>query len=126
VGATGLGVDAATLPKSDQRAGVFGYDRRTAQGDITDGAGATIMAIETDVETGPWVAGGPATARGLDPGTQPYVGSERPFGGLHRGGVMAVMADGSVHFVRKSVSPDFFEALFTIAGGDAHDSPWDD
>jgi len=126
VGATGVGKDAAELPKKDSRTGVFGYERRTAFADIKDGTEFTIMVIETDWEPGPWLAGGPPTARGLDPDTQPYVGWDRPFGGLHRGGVMVVMADGSVHFVRKSVSPDVLEALFTIAGGDAHDSPWDD
>ena len=126
VGATGVGRDAAELPKNDSRAGIFGYERRTAIAEIADGTGSTIMDIETDWEPGPWLAGGAPTARGLDPDNQPYVGRERPFGGLHQGGVMAVMADWSVHFVRKSVSPGVLEALFTIAGGDAHDSPWDD
>jgi Protein of unknown function (DUF1559) len=126
VAATGVGSDAAELPKKHARAGIFGYDRRTALAEITDGTAATVMVIETDWEPGPWLAGGPPTARGLDPATQPYVGRDRPFGGLHRGGVMTAMADGSVHLVRKSVSPDVLEALFTIAGGDAHDSPWED
>jgi len=126
VGATGVGRDAAELPKKDSRAGIFGYERWTAIAEIKDGAGTTIMVIETDSEPGPWLAGGPATARGLDPDNQPYVGRERPFGGLHRGGLMAVMADGSTHLVRKSVSPEVLEAMFTIAGGDDHDSPWDD
>jgi Protein of unknown function (DUF1559) len=126
VGATGLGVDAGMLPKSDERAGVFGYGRQTAQREITDGTGVTIMAIETDFETGPWVAGGRPTARGLDNGTQPYLGRHRPFGGMHRDGVMAVMADGSVHFIHESISPQILEALFTIARGDDHDSPWND
>ena len=125
-GATGVGADAAELLKPEGRAGVFGYDRQTSRHDITDGLSKTLMVIETDRETGPWVAGGPPTARGLDQGSRPYVGRERPFGGLHRRGVMAVMADGTVRFIRDSVSPDVLEALFTIAGGDAHDSPWGD
>jgi len=126
VGATGVGVDAAVLPKNDRQTGVFGYERQISMHEITDGASGTVIVIETDWDTGPWVAGGPPTVRGLDLDTPPYVGRDRPFGGLHRGGVMTVMADGSVHLVRKSVSPDVLEALFTIAGGDVHDSPWDD
>jgi hypothetical protein len=39
---------------------------------------------------------------------------------------MAVMADGSVRFVRDSVNSEVLEALFTIAGGDTTGSPWDE
>jgi hypothetical protein len=34
VGIAGLGRDAATLPKTDPRAGYFGYDRQTFLGDV--------------------------------------------------------------------------------------------
>jgi hypothetical protein len=36
IGIAGLGADAPVLPKSDPRAGVFGYDRMTTVADIKD------------------------------------------------------------------------------------------
>src|SRR5262249_19535785 len=118
VAATGLGTDAALLPKSESRAGVFGYDRQTSMREISDGLSDTIMVIETDFQVGPWLAGGPPTARGLDSEALSYLGRGRPFGGLHRGGTMAVFADGTVHFIRDTIDREALEALFTIARGD--------
>ncbi len=124
VGIAGVGRDAPALPDGHPRAGVFGYDRRTKPTDIKDGASTTIMLAETALANGPWTAGGPATVRGLDPSHQPYIGRRRQFGGTHRGGVMAAMADGSVRFVGKSIDPKVFEALATVAGGEALPEDW--
>jgi hypothetical protein len=68
VGIAGLGTDAQALYTGHRRAGVFGHDRHTRPGDITDGAAQTMMVAETDSDLGPWIAGGAATVRGLDPG----------------------------------------------------------
>lgn len=125
VGIAGVGTDAATLPRTDRRAGVFGYDRSAHTGDITDGVSETLLLAETTLDNGPWTAGGPATVRGLDPGRQPYVGQGRQFGGLHRGGVNAVFADGSVRFLSESIDPKVFEALSTVAGGEDLPTGWD-
>ena len=38
----------------------------------------------------------------------------------HPGGVNALFADGSVHFVKNSVSPVTWRALGSIAGGEVH------
>jgi len=126
VGAAGIGPDAAWLSKSDPSAGVFGYDRRISQSDLTDGVSYTILIIETLSEIGPWVAGGRPTVRELLPDSLPLIHRKGQFGGQHRGGVMAALADGSVRFICSSVERHEFEALFTIAGGESHASPWVD
>lgn len=126
VGAAGIGADAAMLSKTDPRTGAFGYDRKITRDDISDGLSSSIMVVETLSENGPWVAGGPATVRALSPDSLPIVGRDGQFGWQHYGGVMAAFADGSVHFIRSSANPDALGALFTIAGNDFHDSPWDE
>lgn len=118
VGIAGVGRDSPALPKEHPRAGVFGYDRQTRLEDIKDGAAATMMVAETALAVGPWIAGGPATVRGLDPDRKPYLGMGKQFGGRHNGGAMVLFADGSVRFVLDSIAPSAFEAVSTIAGGE--------
>ncbi|QDV34843.1 DUF1559 family PulG-like putative transporter [Tautonia plasticadhaerens] len=125
IGIAGLGLDAAELPLVDPRAGVFGFDRLTPPGAITDGTATTMAAAETTESNGPWKAGGPATVRGLDPSRQPYIGRGRQFGGTHRDGAMVAFADGSVRFIRATIDPKVFEALSTIAGGERLPAGWD-
>jgi prepilin-type processing-associated H-X9-DG protein len=79
------------------------------------------MAIETNAANGPWLAGGPATVRGFDPGGPPYLGFNGQFGSFHRNGSEALFADGSVRFLSDTVDPKVFAALATIAGGEAID-----
>ncbi|MFO0960217.1 MAG: DUF1559 domain-containing protein [Isosphaeraceae bacterium] len=119
VGIAGVGRDAALLPVEHPRAGAFGYDRVTAARDIRDGAGATIIVVETGRDNGPWLAGGPPTVRALDPGRGPYLGRGRQFGGVRVGSAVALFADGSVRPVSDSIEPRVFEAIATIAGGEA-------
>lgn len=118
IGIAGLGRDAPILPKSDRRAGVFGYDRQIALADIKDGTASTMIVAETNLANGPWTAGGPATVRGLDPAKTPYIGEGRQFGGSHPGGTIVLFVDGSVHFIRDTINPRTFEAFSTIAGGE--------
>jgi len=125
VGIAGVGVDAPKLPISDPRVGVFGYDRKTKLGDIADGTAFTAMVVQTDQEIGPWAAGGPSTVRGIDTDRKPYVGLGCQFGGIIRGKVCILMADGSVRWVKDSIDPATFEALATIAGGEKVELPTD-
>jgi prepilin-type processing-associated H-X9-DG protein len=118
VGLGGVGKDAALLPEDDPRAGFFGYDRLITRDDVTRGASVTMMATEAATANGPWAAGGPATVRVVDPGDQPYIGTGRPFGGLHPDGVNALFADGHVGWFKATVSPSVWEAHATI-----HDEP---
>ena len=119
IGIAGVGTDAPSLSKSDPRAGVYGYDRQTTIADIKDGAANTMLIAESGRAKGPWLQGATATIRGLDPANQPYVGQGCQFGGLHADGRANVaFADGSVRVVTKTVAPELFEALSTIAGGE--------
>lgn len=118
VGIAGVGSQAAAAPAYDPLVGVFGYDRQTSVKDIKDGTSTTLLLMETALDNGPWTAGGPPTVRGLDPSRQPYLGAGRQFGGTHPGVTGAAFADGSVHFLRNSISPNVLEALATIAGGE--------
>jgi hypothetical protein len=125
IGIAGVGKDAASYPAGDPRAGVFGYGRVTRLQDIKDGTSSTMVVVETSETRSPWTSGGPATVRGLDPSRQPYIGRGRQFGGLHRGGVTVLLADGSTRFVSETIDPKVFEALSTIAGGEALPAGWD-
>jgi prepilin-type processing-associated H-X9-DG protein len=118
VGVAGLGSDAATLPLTHSRAGVFGYNRAVRLRDITDGASETLLIAETAEPLGSWTAGGRSTVRGLDRTRRPYVGRNGQFGGNHRGGAMVVFADGSVRLIRDTIDPAVLESLSTIAGGE--------
>jgi hypothetical protein len=118
IGIASVGIDAPLLPKGHRRAGVFGYDRRTALSDITDGATYTLMVAESARASGSWLAGGPATVRGLNTAELPYIGVGRQFGGLHRSRMCAAFADGSIRFLNDTINPRVLEALCTVAGGE--------
>jgi hypothetical protein len=121
VGITGVGPDAATLPVGHPRAGVFGYGRRTTFKDIKDGSSSTMMVAQS-ASAGPWLAGGPATLRAVDPAQRPYVGVGRPFGARWRPdsyfALDVLLADCSVRGIHPGIKPEVFEALATIAGGE--------
>jgi prepilin-type processing-associated H-X9-DG protein len=126
VGIAGVGKNAAelSLRTADESAirrdvGFFGYDRTIKPEDIKDGLATTLAVAETRADNGPWTAGGPSTVRNLDPQNLPYLRSEGQFGGIHHaGGAMVLFVDGSTRFIRESISPEVFEALATIAGGE--------
>jgi DNA-directed RNA polymerase subunit RPC12/RpoP len=113
-------VVAAKLPRSDPRAGVFGYDEVARPEEITDGLGQTIMVVGTGDLPNPWVFGGGATIRGA---REPLFDTMSGLGtkGLPGGGTLAVMADGSVRHVAGNVDPRVFRALCTIHGAESVD-----
>jgi prepilin-type processing-associated H-X9-DG protein len=114
VGVTGIGLDAARLPKKDPRAGFFGYDRKLTIADLGSGLATTVAAIETSHDNGPWMAGGWPTSRGFDPSRTPAIGRASQFGGLHRGGANVLFADGSVRFLADDTSPQALSKLITV------------
>lgn len=135
IGVAGVGADGATLPAGARQAGVFGYDRRTAVADVTDGTSCTLLVLESARDNGPWARGGPATVRGIDPANAPYLGSGRPFGGTHfaentlfrhggSAGCNAAFVDGSVRFLNDKVAPHVLEELATVAGGEVPGDGW--
>ncbi len=111
---------AAVLPRSDKRAGVFGYDQVARDADITDGTSNTIMMIGSGAIQGPWVNGGGATIRGA---REPYFGELTGLGAtaVTGGGALVVMADGSARAISKDIDAAVFRSLCTIHGGESVD-----
>jgi hypothetical protein len=117
VGLAGVGEDGPKLKANDKGAGFFAYDRATRMADITDGTSNTIAIAESDGQPRPWLQGGPSTIRPLT--AQPYVNGPDGIGGITRGGVQVLLADGSVRFISENIDPSVMEALVTIQGGEA-------
>jgi hypothetical protein len=109
IGLAGIGTDAATLPRDDPRAGFFGYDRTVTGKQMERQLATTLIVTETTWNNGPWIAGGPATVRGIDPEDGPLIGIDRPLGGCHfsyRGGepgLNTLWLDGSVQYKTASM-----------------------
>jgi hypothetical protein len=117
VGIAGVGKDAPTLPVTDQRAGMFGYERATRLADVLDGLSNTVMVSEASKDFGPWAAGGSATIRAFT--TKPYINGPDGIGGPWSGdGCQMLLGDGSARFISKSIDPGVLEALSTIRGGE--------
>jgi hypothetical protein len=124
VGVSGIedarNVVAAALPRSDPRAGMFGYDGVAKPAEITDGTSQTIMIIGSGELAAPWAIGGGATIRGA---REPYFHEITGFGskGLSKRGAHAAMADGSVRFISSDIDPQVFKAMCTIHGAESID-----
>jgi prepilin-type N-terminal cleavage/methylation domain-containing protein len=124
VAMSGIGLDAARQPADTVGNGFMGYDRVTSIDMIKDGTSNTIALMETNVDLGPWARGGTSTLRGFDPADAPPIGDNRPFGGRHKGGTNAALADCSVRFLGSSITPKTLAAAITIAGGEPLGSDW--
>jgi hypothetical protein len=121
VGVSGIedrrNVVAAALPRSDPRAGIFGYEEIATPREIKDGTSRTLMMIGSGELACPWVQSGGSTVRGA---REPYFGDLTGFGtvGGQGKGAIAVMADGSVRWINADVDPQVFRAMCTIGAGD--------
>ena len=116
VGMAGLGEKGPTLNVQDQGAGIFAYHRSCNFRDITDGTSNTMMVSEASQDLGPWAAGGKSTLRSLT--KKPYINGPDGLGGVAKGGMNVLFADGSVRFISENINPTVLEALMTIAGGE--------
>ena len=114
VGMAGIGEDAAKLPVNHERAGVFGYDRKTRFRDITDGSSNTIMMTETLDNDIPWAAGS-QTLKSLT--QEPYINGLDGIGGPSVGGCNVLMADGSVMFISDNIDGETMRRLSAMADG---------
>jgi prepilin-type processing-associated H-X9-DG protein len=114
VGMTGFGPDSALLPKEDPRAGFFGYDREVGEKGLGGGLAFTMVATETTLRNGPWLAAGDPTLRGLERQDTPYIGPNRQFGGCHAKGLNILFADGSCRFTNASVEPLAFARMIPL------------
>jgi hypothetical protein len=113
-------VCAGQLPRTDPRAGVFGYEAVARPDAITDGTSQTIMVIGNGQLASPWIMGGGATIRGA---RAPYFDPDSGLGtrGLPAGGTLAVMADGSVRQIPANIDAKVFRAMCTIHGAESID-----
>lgn len=111
---------AARLPRTDPRAGVFGYDEVVPTDKIKDGSSQTIMMIGSGELSGPWMMAGGATVRGARP---PAFDALTGFGtkGLKKPGAVVVMADGSVRQIPADIDSKVFRAMCTVNGADSID-----
>ena len=120
-GMAGLGLEAARYRANDEsvkdRIGIFGYDRITTKDALKGRLDKVIALIQVPPEFHtPWLAGGGATVRGVDDDerscVQPFVCAE------YKGerGTFAIMADGTVRFIKASIAPALFRAMCTLKG----------
>ena len=115
VGVAGVGTDAATLPMTDARAGIFGIDLRTRFDDIGDGLSQTMLIAGVQKNLGSWAAGGEATVRGFT--TEPYINGPDGFGTGQTDGMHVLMADGSVRFLSQKTSPRIIRRMAAMNDG---------
>jgi hypothetical protein len=115
-----LNDNPAQWPRSDPRAGVFGYEQVARPSDITDGLAHTILLIGSGRNPGPWCQGGGSTIRAAG---EPFFDKVTGFGshGLSEPGAYAVMCDGSVRMIPAKIDPKVFRALVTIHGKETVD-----
>jgi hypothetical protein len=113
-------VVAAKLPRSDPRAGIFGYDEVARPEEITDGTSHTAMVAGAGALPNPWVFGGGATIRGA---REPLFEKTSGLGtkGAPGGGTVVMMADGSVRQVSGNIDPRVFKAMCTTHGAESYD-----
>ncbi len=113
-------VVAAKLPRSDPRAGIFGYSEVASPRDITDGQSQTIMIIGSGKLASPWVQGGGATIRGA---RRPHFDKIGGFGmkGMAEPGTVVLLADGSTRSISSKIDPAVFEAMCTMHGSESID-----
>lgn len=112
---------AATLPRSDPRAGIFGYDEVVRMEQITDGAAQTIMIVESTKVQGPWIAPGGATIRGARGNRSEDLFNAVGGLGTQGQGTYVIFADGSVRLIPETIDPGVFRALCTTHGAETID-----
>jgi Tfp pilus assembly protein PilE len=134
VGVAGVGADAATRPVGAPGVGMFGYDRTLKKDDAKDGLENTLLVVETGRNVGPWIRGGPSTARAVEVADAPLAGIDRAFGGTHlrrtwtfqirADGFNVLLADSAVRFTKPDIAPEVLAALATVAGGEEIPANW--
>jgi hypothetical protein len=122
VAIAGIGRDAATLPLPEgsppsPQAGPWRYDAPTPLSRIHNGLSNTLLLGETNHQIGPWLQGGWATTRGVDPSDSapPLLGTYGQFGGLFPSGAHFALCDGSVRLLSIRTSPRVFLSMATLA-----------
>jgi hypothetical protein len=123
VAPAGVGMDAgrydAADPAQAKKMGITGYNWGSKPEEVTDGLSNTIYLLQVAPGGGgrPWIAGGGATNVGINESNpmQPFVHA-LPDG---KRGTYALLADGSVRFIKEGTDPKLFLAMVTRAGGES-------
>lgn len=113
-GVAGVGAEAASLPKSDPRAGIFGDDRRTTAADIRDGLSNTLMIVGAESRPPTW-ASGTEGVRSLT--SEPYFNGPDGLGTGQKDGMYVLLADGSVKFLSSDTDPKILRRMAAMADG---------
>ncbi len=114
VGIAGVGRDAADLPVSHPRAGIFGRGRSTRVEDVKDGLSQTMLAAGVTDRLAAW-ADGSASFRSLT--MEPYINGPDGFGTGQKTGMYVLLADGSVRFLAQNTAPVVLRRLAAMADG---------
>jgi hypothetical protein len=121
VAIAGIGREAAALPLPENappspQAGAWRYDAPTPLSRIQKGLSNTLLLGETTYENGPWLRGGWATTRGVDPrdDAPPFLGTKGQFGGFFPHGGHFALCDGSVRFLSIHTTQEVLLRLATI------------
>ena len=122
VAPAGLGMDAGyydpSNPEMAKKIGITGYSWGSKPEEIKDGLSNTFYLLQAAPGTArPWVAGGGATNVGIDEADPMAAFVHRLPDGKR--GTYALMADGSVRFLKEGTDPKLFMALVTRAGGES-------
>ena len=122
VAPAGLGMDAGyydpTDPELAKKVGITGYSWGSKPEEVKDGLSNTIYLLQAAPGTArPWVAGGGATNVGIDESNPMAAFTHRLPDGKR--GTYALMADGSVRFLKEGTDPKLFMAMVTRAGGES-------
>jgi hypothetical protein len=125
VAIAGVGLDIARENPADpafkKKVGMTGYGWGSKVEEVTDGLSNTIYLMQTPPGLQqPWIAGGGATVRGIDP-DDPMGGFKYAHPNRTKQGSYALMGDGSVRWIPADIDPKVMRALVTRAGGDNAD-----
>lgn len=116
VGIAGLGKDAARLPSSNPKAGMFGDGRTITVEDLRAGAANVWMLAGVQDQIGAWAANGKATVRPWTSG--PVIGGPDGFGTGQNDSMPILMADGRVRTISSQTDVKILERLATIHADD--------
>ncbi len=122
VAPAGLGMDAGYYdpanPEMAKKIGITGYSWGSKPEEVKDGLSNTFYLLQAAPGTArPWIAGGGATNVGIDEADPMAAFVHRLPDGKR--GTYALMADGSVRFLKEGTDPKLFMALVTRAGGES-------
>lgn len=120
VGVSGVGSDAADLPSTHPRAGIFSTNRKTRSADVSDGLSNTMLVAGVETQLGSWARPGTATIRSFQ--REPYLHGPDGFGTGEADGMLVLMADGSVKRLSAQTDPAVVRQLAAMADGNPRDA----